>query len=183
MPDLWTPPQQPQNEPEIRLLICGECKTIEEVSDFDGPPERDEELAARVAKHRTAGVPHGNAGLARVSAVVWNSPRARDEIREKISASFGSSGQTGFGAETYALMDNLREDAMECFGRHLRNPNCPDYKSDSKRLVPDTKAERKELGLSPKYDDNPRLTRYLCEYCPVHSLVQQAARKKAGLYE
>lgn len=172
------------NEPEIRLLVCGQCKTIEELDDFDGPADRDEELAIRVSRHKSAGIPHAPASLMRVAASVWNSPVARDQIREEIAKRLSPNSHTGFGAETYALMDNLKADAMACWQDHLRTPNCSDYKSDAKRLAPGTSKERKELGLSPVYDAaDKRLTRYLCEHCPVHSLVVQAARKKAGMYD
>lgn len=167
---------------QLRLLICHQCKTVEEFPDFDGPPDRDEVLAFHAAKHRSAGVPHkGN--LVKIDEEHWSREEVREQTLKQIQEAL-SGGETGLGSPAYNLLNTLREDAMTCFRQHQRNPACSDYKSPEKRLVPDTVAERKELGLDPVYDStNRRLTRYLCEYCPVHSLVQQAARKRAGLYD
>lgn len=175
-------------EEQIRLLACGKCKTIEVLDDYTGPPEMAERfdtiLNYAVSKHQDGveRIPHAPAALVRVNKKDWDNPNVQEMTRSQIAQSFGN-GQTGFGAETYAMVDNFRADALKCFAQHNRNPGCPDYKHESKRLVPDTKAERKEAGLNKDYDaENRALTKYLCEYCPVHSLVQQAARKKAGLY-
>ena len=166
----------------VRLLVCPTDKSIEEMPDFDGPPQYDQVLQALVAKHERKRCPTGS--LLRVEESKWQNPEVQNEVRKRIAASFGDKAETGLGTPTYQLMETLRDDAMKCFQQHNRNPACNDYKSDSKRLVPDTKAERKELGMDPKYDAQDRsLTRYLCEWCPVHSLVQQAARAKAGLYK
>jgi hypothetical protein len=168
---------------KTRLLICMNCRTIEELSDIDGPPDRDEVLAYLLAKHETAGVRH-TGQLADVNTDDWDKPEVREQIIAQIQEKFQGKEPEGLGAETYALMNTLREDAMTCWTRdHARNPNCSDYKSDAKRLAPGTSKERKELGLDPRYDNaNPATTRYLCEYCPVHSLVVEAARKKSGAY-
>lgn len=174
------------SEPETRLLVCGQCKTIEPLDDFDGPPNRDAVLNALVDRHKD-GVerrPHFPAQLARVKTSEWRKPNVQAEIISKIEESFGRNATTGLPSGAYKMVDTFRQDAMECWSQHLRTPDCSDYKSDAKRLVPDTKTERKEMGMHPRYDDgHPELTRYLCEYCPVHSLVQQANRKKAGLYD
>lgn len=171
--------------PEIRLLVCGQCKTIEPLDDFQGPVDYDAVLAVAVDRHKD-GVerrPHAPAALLRVKEKHWKSPNVQDEISKRIQESFDPTAETGLGTSAYTMVDNFRADAMQCFKEHFRNPDCGDYKSASKRLAPDTRGERKELGLNPKYDENPALTKFLCEYCPVHSMVQQAARKKAGLYD
>jgi hypothetical protein len=173
------------DKPEVRVLACMNCKTVEELPDFKGPPELDEVLAAAAYKHRSAGIPH-TGQLFRVPEVDWGLREKRDEIRKQIAARMEPGAETGLGSEAYAMVDNFKSDAMDCFERHMRNANCNDYKSDAKRLVPNTAAERKELGLAPArhYDrEGGQITKYLCEYCPVHSMVQQAQRKKAGLYD
>ena len=150
--------------------------------DYDGPADRDQVLAALVSRHQSAGIPH-TGQLFNVDEDKWNNATIRDDITKRIVEQLDPDSTTGFGSSTYALMHTLRDDAMACWKAHRRVPDCPDYKSDSKRLVPGTAAERKELGLDPTYDSQDRsLTRYLCEHCPVHSLVQQAKRKQAGLY-
>lgn len=172
----------------VRVLACMECKTVEELSDFEGPFQHDEELAVAVSRHRyPSGDPH-KGQLFRIQEQHWHLRGARQEIVQKIREQLegGDGVETGLGSATYAMVDNFKDDAMKCFAAHHRNPACNDYKSEEKRLVPDTAQERRELGLAPvgTYDSEDRsMTRYLCEYCPVHSLVQQHARKKAGMYD
>jgi hypothetical protein len=168
---------------QIRLLVCGFCKTIQELPDYNGPADRDEVLAYALHKHQAPG--HGNSGaLMKVDKDKWEQDQIRDMIVKQIRDGM-EKGNTGFSPETYNVMNTFRDDAMTCWVRdHNRNPACGDYKSDSKRLSlgPEHAAERKAAGLDPRYDaDNPNKTRYLCEWCPVHSLVQQAARTKMGL--
>lgn len=182
---------QPSDGPRIRLLACGQCKTIEPLDPYNGPRELAEQydvvLNIAVGRHQDGveRIPHAPAVLLDVAKSDWDNPNARDQIEQQVRASF-SGGETGLGAEAYAMRDNFREDAMKCWEKHLRTPSCSEYKADHMRLVPDTSVERKELGVAAasEYDrNNPELTRHLCEYCPVHSLVQQHLRKKAGLYD
>lgn len=177
--------------PDVRLLACSNCETVEILDDYTGPPEMAEEfdviLNYVLEKHKDGVERRPHIGqLFRVDQKSWDDENARVQIIEQVRARFNPNAETGLGAAAYALRDTFREDAMTCFEQHLRNPACSDYKSPSKRLVPDTNAERKEIGAdkASRYDaTNPALTRFLCEYCPVHSLVQQAQRKKAGLYD
>lgn len=178
-----------QDGPELRLLACGKCKSIEILDDYTGPPERAAEydviLNIAVEKHQDGveRVPHAPAALVRVKVADWQNEEVQDSIRKQIMASFDPNAETGLGAEAYAIRDNFKEDAMACFEQHLRNPACSDYRSESKQLVPDTASERKAAGL-PKFErGNPATQRYLCDYCPVHSLVVQAQRKRVGLYD
>lgn len=175
------------DEPEIRLLVCGKCKTVEELPDYKGPTNRDVMLNVAVNRHKDGATrtPHAPAQLLRAKVSDWSKSTYKEEILKQINATLNpNSSTTGLPSEAYAMADNFKADALACFARHNRNPNCPDYKTDKMRLVPDTKTERKEMGLDPRYDaGDPGLTKYLCEYCPVHSLVQQAARKAAGLYD
>ena len=177
--------------PEIRLLACGKCKTIEVLDDYRGPQRLAEEydvvLNIAVEKHQDGveRIPHAPAALVRVKKSDWDNEAVQEQVRKQIMASFGD-GETGLGSEAYAIRDNFQADALDCFAKHLRNPECPDYRSDSKRLVPGTDAERREVGMAraSEYDrNNPALTKYLCDYCPVQSMVLQARRKKAGMYD
>jgi hypothetical protein len=164
----------------VRLLICHICKSLEELPDFEGRPEDDHLLAVLAARHQHRENPEAaeKAGvLLKVEKRHWDSPSTREAIEARIRE---SSGYTGLDPRFYAAKETFKWDAFACWRAHRRDPDCNDYKSDSKILVPDTAAERKEAGL-PKY--HSRHTRYLCEFCPVHSLVTTAARKRAGLYD
>ena len=175
---------------KIRLLACSDCKTVEELDDYTGPRERADEydviLNIALEKHRDGVEQRPHIGqLFDVPKQDWDNPNAREQILQQVSAKM-NGGETGLGSEAYALRDTFREDAFTCWQQHNRNPACSDYKSPSKRLVPQTSAERREIGAAPasQYDaTNPALTRFLCEYCPVHSMVVTARRKKAGMYD
>lgn len=157
----------------IRLLVCKNCKTIEPLPDYTGDPEHDHLLNYLVQPHRTNGEEHIGQ-LATVQADQWNNPVIQREIRKKLVAEFG--GETGLGSEFYNTRDTFREDAMSCWKQHQRNPDCNDYKSDQKRLTPGTAEARREAGMSAYRSQHDR---YLCEFCPVHSLVQTKAYNDA----
>lgn len=165
----------------IRLLLCYVCDSIEPLPWFDGPVEHDETLHARLLKHRTPeGHPHrGN--LATVSETSWNTPERRERIVEELSK-VRAGGEAGLGTKFYDVRSTFEEDAMDCWRRlHNRTENCDDYMSDSKRLLPNTREERKDLGLSVRAKDRPGGSS-LCMFCPYHSVVMQRARKKQGYY-
>lgn len=178
--------------PEVRLLACGQCKTIEVLDDYQGPQELAAEydvvlnIATEAHKDGVERREHAPAALMRIAKSDWDNPEVREQVKKQIIASFDPDAETGLGSHAYAIRDNFRADAMNCFREHRRNPECPDYRSSPKRLVPDTDSERKEAGMSraSEYDrNNPALTKYLCDYCPVHSMVMQKKRKDAGLYD
>lgn len=159
---------------QIRLLICRDCKTIEPLPDFNGEVERDFMLDYLVKPHRTNGLEHIGM-LARVEESDWSDPLKQAEITKQLIAKFG--GETGLGSDFYNARDTFREDAMSCFKQHLRNPDCGDYKSDAKRLTPNTAEARREAGMSAYRSNDDR---YLCEFCPVHSMVQTKAHDDAA---
>lgn len=69
---------------------------------------------------------------------------------------------------------------MKCFQKHLRpKGQCPDYGSAAKRLLPDTKALRKEAGLPET--GGPKT--FLCQFCPVHAYNMTKHREQTGAYE
>jgi hypothetical protein len=177
-----------ENGPEVRLLVCSTCKTIEVLDDYTGPPEQADRfdtvlnLATERHKDGVERIPHVGQ-LFRVKKSAWDNPTAQEQIRAQVVARLDPNAETGLGAEAYAIRDNFKEDAMTCWDQHLRTPTCSDYKSDAKLLTPNTQAERKEAGLAKFDKHDPATQRYLCEYCPVHSLVQQSLRKRAGFYD
>jgi hypothetical protein len=163
----------------MRLLACQQDKTIEELPDFDGPTEYDDLLNHLVSRHRT---PSGEAHIGQlfnVSDDDWRDPNRQVEITRQIAAKL-EGGETGLGSEFYDMKNTFQTDALACFNAHNRNPACGDYKSDSKRLKSGNEAEiKRETGVD--VTQNRRSQRFLCEFCPVQSLVEQAARRKAGL--
>lgn len=162
---------------KTRLLICHTCKTIEPLSDYQGPPENDAELELLASRHK---FPDGNLHLGSLGDVEtkhWNSPGVQAQIISQIR---DSAGHTGLDQDFYNTKLTFETDALACFAAHNRNPACSDYHSDSKELKPDTALERKAVGAK-KYHSVKRI--YLCDYCPVHSLVQQAQKEKLGYYK
>lgn len=162
---------------KIRLLICHTCQTIEPLADYKGDPEYDIELELLASRHK---FPDGNlhiGGLADVEKKHWDTPSVQQQIIGQIR---DSAGHTGLDQNFYNTKLTFEEDALACFAAHNRNPLCADYHSDSKELKPDTAAERKAIG-APKYRSIKRI--YLCDYCPVHVMVQQAQKEKLGYYK
>lgn len=168
---------------KIRLLICATCPSIEELPAFDGPPEYDEWLTRALTKHKTAnGTPHIGLPIANVKSSEWSDPTTRKAIIEKIYGHAAMPGRAeGMGSEYYDTKSNFLQDAMTCWKGFNRttDPGHCDYRKDNKRLYPGTGADRKELGLDPK--DRPNT--FLCDFCPVHSIVLQKEREKAGQYK
>lgn len=157
----------------VRLLVCNTEGTIEELPDFEGPPEHDDVLNYMVSKHRFPSGDEHLGQLMKVETKHWESPDKRKAIVAQIR---DSAGHTGLDQSFYDAKATLQEDAMTCWTRdHGRNPTCPDYKTDAKRLMPDTANERREVGAG-KF----RSTTFLCDFCPVKSLVQTAYYDKSG---
>ncbi len=166
--------------PAIRLLFCKNCKTLEELPDFEGRPEDDVLLQILTERHVSAGVPHSGQ-LMRVSLQLWGVPSIKDEITKQIFQN-GTAGLAALMPDFYTTKATFHEDAMTCWAQHLRpKESCDDYGSEKKRLVPDTKAERKDLGLAPADQDGPRV--YLCQFCPIHAVVVQKQRAARGDYK
>ena len=158
-------------ETKIRLLRCDVCHSLEEFPDFDGPPEYDVLLQMMLRKH------HDSAGTAHVGRLIdvpkraWEIPALRKTLIQQITQ--GSRGMAEFDSTYYDVQDTFREDALICYGQHLRpKEGCPDFNSDSKRLMPDTKGDRKEIGLTTR--GMPVI--HLCSFCPVRSYYDAKAR-------
>lgn len=194
----------------MRLLICLDCKTIEPLPNYDGPLERalvpapDGTLqpaevppmgADTVLDHLSS--PHARrehrGNLVTVEDEEWDDNSKRVEIIKQIEAGL-NEGVAGLGADAYALKDTLTEDAVKCFNRHGRPEKCIDWHTRSKLLgnsllSDDEKKAAKEASRavaalakkSPRGRQGPT-KRYLCDFCPVATKVQQAMFDKKGLY-
>ena len=171
----------PENGPEIRLLHCKVCDSIEELPLFDGAPENDHLLQILVDRHVfPSGEPHVGR-LYRLPQASWENYEARKQIIEQIKGG-GSAGLDEFDPEFYATRNTFQEDALKCYNAHLRpTDGCPDYETPSKRLLPNTKEDRKEVGLvDPSKAPGPKT--YLCQFCPIHSVVMAKKRALRGDY-
>lgn len=159
----------------IRILRCDQCRTLEELPDYEGDPARDYVLDALIRQRHTEASGAKHIGqLMKLEKKNWASPSIRKEILRQLAVE-----TTGFDPEVYKADEGFRADAMECWKRHLRVAECGDYKIAEKRLTPSTARERKELGL-PKYRSEKDV--FLCDFCPAKSVVQGKHFAKLGLY-
>src|SRR4029077_12640725 len=147
-----------------RLLVCRECKTIETLPLFDGPPELesrdpilDNVVRRHVQKHGDIS-PEGAALLVASADVLYCEEKTTVDLTGAVRGhrpsnrgrhTFWEGHQddilkglkerwTGFDPEFYALKDTYVEDAGYCFNRPRRpqGADCIDYHNDSKRLTP-----------------------------------------------
>jgi len=167
---------------KVRILICHTDGAVMELPDYAGPPEHDDTLNYRISQHRFGdGTAHvGN--LAKVKKSDWEKKTYRDAILDEVAKATRPPGEgAGFGQTFYDVKANFQQDALDCWKKFNRptDPSYCDYRKDNKRLYPDTKGDRKELGLDPK--DRPNT--FLCDFCPVQSIVMQKQRKAAGQYD
>lgn len=175
-----------KNGPRDELLVCADCGTIEHIPGFDGPPEYNQPRIARLRNHvvdLANGTSNSHAiAFTTVNAKLW---AENEEFREYITKAISEAqktGDVGLGNTLYDLRSTFAEDAMQCWRvGHGRTENCDDFKTERKRLIPPTRDERRDLGLSTAAKDIYS-TAYLCDYCPYGSIVMQRARKARGLY-
>lgn len=171
----------PSDGPKIRLLFCMKCNTLEELPDFEGNPDDDDLLQILVDKHQSTGIPHPGQ-LMRVPASLWLNPEIKEAIAKQIYQKV-APGLDAVMPGYYDIKSTFAEDAMTCWKQHNRpKDSCSDYGSEKKILRPDTKAERKDLGLTP-VGKGTRPTTYLCQFCPMHVVVMQKKKEAAGLYK
>ena len=177
MATLLNPP--PVNSPEIRVLYCMVCQTMEELPLYDGPPESDHLLQILLDHHLfPSGEPH-RGHLFRMPQLQWEQESIRKKIIEQVKGG-GSKGIDEFDATFYDTKNTFKEDAMACYNKHLRpTDGCQDFNSPSKRLLPNTKAERREAGL-PDPAKAPGPKNYLCQFCPIETIVAAKMRKLRG---
>jgi len=173
--------QDAATDAKIRLLRCDVCKTLEEIPDFDGPPEYDVILQVTLSRHRT---PEGHPHIGRLIDVperAWNMPKLREALLTQIHDGI-SKGAAEFDSSYYDIQNTFREDAMACYSLHNRpKGGCPDFNSERKQLKPDTSAERRDAGL----DGRGMPVIHLCSFCPVRSFYDGKANeekmRKGGL--
>lgn len=151
---------------EIRLLMCFTDGTLEELPDYKGDPRGDTLLDILTERHKFPDGSRHFGQVLRVEKKHWENKSTRRAIENQIRE---SKGHSGLDTSFYESKNTFQEDAMKCFSDHNRNPRCSDYKSDKKRLSPGTAADRKKLGLGPS-----SIKTYLCDFCPVKSIVQMA---------
>lgn len=175
---LWTPGgrHQPQPEPEIRkveghgpeirLVVCRDCRSIEELPPYTGPIDRDVLLEDTLSRHMYVGSTH-EVTLVKVPESFW-----RDKaIKERITRQLSQGGSKGIeeledAQDYYGTRDTYREDALKCFQRHQRpQEGCIDYQNPDKRIGNPT---------SEGWKTGPRV--YACSFCPVQAWVD---KKKA----
>ena len=159
----------------VRLLFCHTCQSVDEVPDFSGPPEYDFYLEYRVQQHQFPdGRPHRGV-LGRAKNTPSEITAAMDHMAEMTQPGSGS----GLGEPLYDLRDNYKTEAMKCWKQHNRTSDCGDYRSDKMRLWADTRADRKAEGLATNRNERPNA--WVCDFCVVHSIVQQKQRQAKGL--
>lgn len=163
-----------------RLLQCHDCRSIEPLPDppsglnpRDIQPGQDPLLDELVARHHSDGQAHLGT-LHSVNTEDWDDPRReygkRQEILHQINQR-SSGAPTGLPSEAYALKETFAEDALRCFSQHGRPEVCIDWHSDSKKLgrpTPEGKEWQRQNYKAPAV--------FLCDYCPVRSLVDQRKR-------
>lgn len=160
--------------PKIRLLFCHDCRSIEELPDFDGPAEYDTLLEVSVQRHEDALGNRHRGQLFDVNALLWQSETVRKQIIDQIKGQ-GAPGLTVVDPTFYDTRSTFYEDAMVCYKKHSRpTEGCPDYRKYSKKLVPKTSAERKDAGLAPANKTPNHI--YLCDFCPVSVHVAKKMR-------
>lgn len=159
---------------KLRLLICHSDKSVTPLP-WCGEDNQCqhagclEPLEYRLGEH----IGH-RVDLADIEEEVWKDPaRQKTIIAQAVDYTCGTGNAAGLGGEFYNVRDTFREDAMSCWRKHNRTKDCADWRTDRMRLYPDTKADRKELGLDPK----TRPTSSLCDFCVVTSVKMQRMRK------
>lgn len=172
---------RPIEGPEIRLLHCATCNSIEELPDYEGDPRGDTLLEISVQRHRFPSGEEHIGKLLKVPVAAWAMPEARKQIIDRIKGGEAAKGLAEIDKDYYDTRSTFAEDALVCYKAHLSPKNgCPEYGAAHKALRPDTSAERKELGLAP-VATGP--TTFLCNFCPVQVHVHTIQRQKAGLYK
>lgn len=151
--------------------------------DYEGPWNYDEWFMRLIKDHQGPNHPPTTqtVHIAKIEEDKWNNPEARQGVLGKLPEEVGMPGSgAGLGQTFYDTKSNFSTDAFRCWTtEHNRTTNCGDYKSDKKRLYPDTKGERRELGLDPAARPNT----FLCDFCPYNSIVMQRQNKDKYGYD
>lgn len=182
--DPYNPQAVDPNQTFVRILVCHVCRSIEEIPDYDGPHEYDQLLNYKTAPHQfDSGTPHKGL-LLRIPEKDWNKHEYKMSVIERIEELVRAGQGEGLGAPVYDLKSTFKEDAFHCWSKeHLRPTDIGkcDYHKENKALYADTKAERKAEGMDISLAARPK--HYLCDYCPLQSIVDQKKRAAAKMYD
>ena len=127
--------------PQLRLLQCFTCKTLEEMPDFLGHPDDDAVLHTLDERHGGASeMPHHRA-LHRMPVSQWESMEIKRSTVKRLW-----EGTTGFTPSYYDVKNTLQDDASKCFTSHHRQVPCIDWHDSSKKLTAGTSRARRKLA-------------------------------------
>lgn len=172
---------------QVRLLMCFECKTMEEMPDF--PPgartEDDVVLWAVDEKHGGRSQQPHHRTILRMPKAAYDDRQARRQIIDK-----AWEGTAGFTPSYYDIKNTLMEDAVKCHIEHHRQVPCIDYRISEKRLRSPSQGDRDRLAkdLSGAARNSFNLDaikhgapqKFLCDFCPVQVAVEFERRKARG---
>lgn len=171
--------------PQLRILVCHQCKSAEELPDYQGDSNFDVTLQYLHRRHGAGTEAVHPTALLRCAEVVWADRGARKQILEG-----AFKGVAGFTPEYHHVKDTLKDDAVKCHIAHRRQIPCIDWHNSDKVLRAPTASERQKLaddlrGTQRNNIDLDRLakgapTQYLCDFCPVAMAVEYAKRKERG---
>jgi hypothetical protein len=182
---LWTPggrnepAPEPQTEvreldgsgPTLRLLVCKDCKSIEELPAYEGNPRNDVLLEDTVSRHMTEWSTH-EVALIKIPVKWWNDKNIQPKLIQQISQG-GSKGieEMAEAEDYYGTRDTYRDDALKCFQRHQRpKAGCLDYQNPDKRIGNPT---------NEGWKTGPRV--YACDFCPVQAWVDKKKLEEQGV--
>lgn len=174
------------NAPKLRLFYCKICHQLIEVPWLRDPrealahPDAPDPYLDPIVEQHMHGRPEiaEHASVMDVPVVLWNNPQERDRITQQIYAEL-SPGLDAIAPGYYDVKNQYSADALRCYVQHNqpKDGSCSDWHAKRKQIVPDTKAERKDLGLSA-VPDGPK--QYICSFCPIAIVRQQRAYDQAG---
>lgn len=150
----------------MRLLQCFDCKTVDELPDYEGHPDHDVLLQHVIdTKHpKLGGVEDHRGALHNIDTAQFNANK------EAILKEMWSK-TTGFQPEYYDSRSTFQEDATKCWTtEHSRPTFCADFRTDKKRIQNPTKEGWKS--------QDPKAAVYLCDFCIVRTNVQSEINKK-----
>lgn len=157
--------------PHMRVLYCRTCDAVEELPDWMDGPNTDPYLPP------LADVKHKDhlGQLFRLPIGLWLMEDSKRKIIEQIKGGSGTSGLGIVDPSFYDTRNTFQEDSLKCFQAHQRpKGQCPDFRSDKKRLLPATAKEREDAGLPP-LTGGPKV--YLCDMgCPVRAYNERKSR-------
>lgn len=148
-----------------RLLVCKSCGVMYKMRPYDGPPEYDMELIEIINRHLAQATdPRPESHISLIF-------RTDEDTASKLDVETSVKNEL-MKNEIWMrdFRDELKVEALKCYNRHGRTPNCNDYEAADKTIG-------RKIGV-PK-----EKWQYLCYYCPVHSKVVESVRRAKGMYD